>query len=227
MNLTHEKTSIYNNIFTCYVENGGIFQTDYIGNKIGQLGVTNETYSALNSKYIDLKKICDTYYNKLVDAGIIEKEKTPEEIIKEQSELMNQMLLQMKDMQNEINQLKEKKDVQCDESSSSLGKSCGLNQEQQKKLQSAVTKAQEIMGKNQNPLDALKEAGVQTNFVNKIIENLDSPKANIVMNVLGLDKGEVASNLQTIAGSATPPQSSSGIVRDDDLEKYKRALTRL
>lgn len=83
------------------------------------------------------------------------------------------------------------------------------------------------MGKNQNPLDALKEAGVQTNFVNKIIENLDSPKANIVMNVLGLDKGEVASNLQTIAGSATLPQSSSGIVRDDDLEKYKRALTRL
>lgn len=83
------------------------------------------------------------------------------------------------------------------------------------------------MGKNQNPLDALKEAGVQTNFVNKIIENLDSPKANIVMNVLGLDKREVASNLQTIAGSATPPQSSSGIVRDDDLEKYKRALTRL
>lgn len=126
MNLTHEKTSIYNNIFTCYVENGGIFQTDYIGNKIGQLGVTNETYSALNSKYIDLKNICDTYYNKLVDAGIIEKEKTPEEIIKEQSELMNQMLLQMKDMQSEINQLKEKKDVQYNESSSSVGESRGV-----------------------------------------------------------------------------------------------------
>jgi len=73
----------------------------------------------------------------------------------------------------------------------------------------------------------VRKNSFQTNFVNKIIENLDSPKANIVMNVLGLDKGEVASNLQTIAGSATPPQSSSGIVRDDDLEKYKRALTRL
>ena len=39
---------------------------------------------------------------------------------------MNQMLLQMKDMQSEINQLKEKKDVQYNESSSSVGESCGV-----------------------------------------------------------------------------------------------------
>lgn len=106
MNLTtHEKTSYFNNIMNCYTDGNNIFQTDYMGNKIGVVGVTA-------AKYKELKDICDQYYDKLVSLGAIPKEKTPEELAAEQTKLMTQMMEQMKLLQDEISVIKGNKNVQ-------------------------------------------------------------------------------------------------------------------
>ncbi|MCM1497267.1 MAG: hypothetical protein NC124_02260 [Clostridium sp.] len=105
MNLTtHERTSYYNNLMMCCVDGKNIFQTDYLGNRIGNLGVSAQAY-------LELKGICDQYYNKLVELGAIPKEKTPEEIAKEQTEMMGAMMQQLKSLQEEISIMKDNNNV--------------------------------------------------------------------------------------------------------------------
>lgn len=106
MNLTtHERTSYFNNIMSCYTDGDNIFQTDYMGNKVGSIGVTNK-------RYLELKEICDKYYDKLVELGAIKKEKTPEELAQEQTEMMTKMMEQMKYLQDELSAIKESNNVQ-------------------------------------------------------------------------------------------------------------------
>lgn len=102
---TQERTSFYSNIFTCAVDGNNIFQTDYMGNRIGVLGVSTSAYN-------ELKKICDQYYDKLVELGVLQKEKTPQEIAEEQRKIMSDMMIQMKSLQEELNSIKDRNNVQ-------------------------------------------------------------------------------------------------------------------
>lgn len=107
-NTTFEKTSIYNSAFSCRIDNDNIFQTDYLGNNYGQIGVTVK-------KYKELKDICDSYYNKLVELGVIQKEKTEQEIALETQAIMKSMLDQIQSMQEQINKMKDNKnDKSCE-----------------------------------------------------------------------------------------------------------------
>lgn len=72
------------------IENDDILNIDFYGNK-NKVGVTTK-------KYEELSNICDKYYNKLVELGAITPPKTQEQIIQEQTQLMQQMINQMAQM---------------------------------------------------------------------------------------------------------------------------------
>lgn len=97
MNTSYEKLSFYNTFFGGSIDGDNIVSTDFYGNKT-VVGVTTK-------KYEETMNLLNEYYNKLVDAGIIQKEKTPEEIVKEQQDLMNNMMIQMKEMQSRLDSL--------------------------------------------------------------------------------------------------------------------------
>lgn len=97
-NASYEKFSFYNSVFNGTIENDVIYSTDFYGNR-QQIGVTSKKHQ----ETLDLLK---TYYDKLVDAGIIVKEKTPEEIMHEQNALMQQLVVQVSQLQTELKTLK-------------------------------------------------------------------------------------------------------------------------
>lgn len=95
-----------NQNFICFIQNGKI--CNYSGQ---QIGVTNDEYN----KAIDTAK---GFQQKLFDAGILTKPKTPEEINQELQETLKQTQAMMLEMSNtiislneKVNKLEEKKDV--------------------------------------------------------------------------------------------------------------------
>ena len=114
-NASYEKFSFYNNVFSGVIENDCIFSTDFYGNR-QQVGVSNKKHQ----ETLDLLK---SYYDKLVDAGIIVKEKTPEEIMHEQNALMQQLVVQVSQLQSELKTIKGvKEDEYTADNSSSCSK---------------------------------------------------------------------------------------------------------
>lgn len=101
MNTSYEKFSFYNNYFGGSIEGDNIISTDFYGNK-QIVGVTTK-------KHQETVELLNSYYNKLVDMGVIEKEKTPEDIAKEQQQMMQTMMLQMQTMQQALNELQQNK----------------------------------------------------------------------------------------------------------------------
>lgn len=97
-NASYEKFSFYNNVFSGVVENDCIFSTDFYGNR-QQIGVSLKKHQ----ETLDLLK---SYYDKLVESGIIVKEKTPEEIMHEQNALMQQLVVQVSQLQSELKTIK-------------------------------------------------------------------------------------------------------------------------
>lgn len=96
-----------NQNFICFIQNGKIY--NYSGQ---QVGVTTEEYN----KAIDTAK---GFQQKLIDAGILIKPKTAEEINQELQETLKQTQTMMLEMSNtivslneKVNKLEEKKDVQ-------------------------------------------------------------------------------------------------------------------
>lgn len=141
MNLTtQERTSFFNNILTCSIDGNNIFQTDYMGNRIGVLGVSANAYN-------ELKKICDQYYNKLVELGVLQKEKTPQEIAEEQREFMSEMMAQMKSLKEELNNIKDKNNVQSSKSASNGDESVRDEPREASETKSSYTKGSGTNGK--------------------------------------------------------------------------------
>ena len=97
MNTSYEKLSFYNNYFGGYIDGDNILSADFYGNK-SIVGVTIK-------KHKETVELLNTYYNKLVELGIIEKEKTPEDIAKEQQQMMQAMFAQMQSMQEKLDSL--------------------------------------------------------------------------------------------------------------------------
>ena len=112
--ITSERTSIYNSGFLAYISGDDIYQADYYG---AQKQIVGKSLKAYN----ELQEIANKYYDKLVELGVIPKEKTPEEIaeenvrqleaanatIKKNQELMAQMMSQMQDLQTAVKSMKE------------------------------------------------------------------------------------------------------------------------
>lgn len=97
MNTSYEKLSFYNTFFGGSIDGDNIVSTDFYGNK-QIVGVTMK-------KYQDTLDLLNTYYNKLIELGVIEKEKTPEDIAKEQQQMMQAMFTQMQMMQEKLDTL--------------------------------------------------------------------------------------------------------------------------
>lgn len=100
MNTSYEKVSFYNNFFGGSIDGENIYSSDFYGNK-NLIGVTIK-------KHQETLDLLNTYYNKLIEVGVIEKEKTPEEIAKEQQQMMQSMMEQMQIMQATIQSLQTK-----------------------------------------------------------------------------------------------------------------------
>lgn len=100
MNTSYEKFSFYNNYFGGYIEGDNILSADFYGNK-QIVGVTTK-------KHNETLELLNTYYNKLLELGVIEKEKTPEDIAKEQQKMMQAMFAQMQSMQQALDSLQHK-----------------------------------------------------------------------------------------------------------------------
>ena len=99
----------------CTVEDGVIYEVNALYNTKTRIGVTD-------SKYEELKKLADTYYDKLVEVGAIVPPKTPEQIQAETMQLMNGMLEQMKALKAEMEVLKnERGNTSTDVKSKSTG----------------------------------------------------------------------------------------------------------
>lgn len=101
MNTSYEKVSFYNNFFGGSIDGDNIYTSDFYGNK-NLIGVTIK-------KHQETLDLLNTYYNKLIEVGVIEKEKTPEEIAKEQQQMMQSMMEQMQAMQETIQSLQTQK----------------------------------------------------------------------------------------------------------------------
>lgn len=100
-NITYERGILQRSgMVSALIENDNIYQVSGWNAQKLLIGVSI-------NKYNELKEIADGYYNVLVEKGIIEKPKTPEEIAQEQQKLMNEMFNQMKYMQEEIKNLKQ------------------------------------------------------------------------------------------------------------------------
>ena len=97
-NTSYEKLSFYNNMFNAFIDGDSIYSSDFYGNRQLQ-GVTLK-------KHQETLDLLNTYYNKLVDLGAIEKEKSAEEIAMEQNQLMQQLLNQLQDLKNEVKEIK-------------------------------------------------------------------------------------------------------------------------
>lgn len=97
MNTSYEKVSFFNNYFGGSIDGDNIYSSDFYGNK-QLVGVTMK-------KHQETLDLLDTYYKKLIEVGVIEKEKTPEEIAKEQQKMMQAMMEQMQAMQATIQTL--------------------------------------------------------------------------------------------------------------------------
>ena len=83
-NVTTEKTSIYNNGFFGIIQGEDILRGDVYGGNQTPIGKTNEAYN-------DLMVTCIKYYDKLVELGVIEKEKTQEEVDEEQQQALSSL----------------------------------------------------------------------------------------------------------------------------------------
>lgn len=97
-NTSYEKLSFYNNMFNAYIDGDSIYSSDFYGNRQLQ-GVTSK-------KHQETLDLLNTYYNKLVELGAIEKEKSAEEIAMEQNQLMQQLLNQLQDLKKEVKEIK-------------------------------------------------------------------------------------------------------------------------
>lgn len=86
------------NLMYCTVEDNTILQCNY-GQPFKKIGVTME-------KYNDALKLINEYRNKLIELGVIEKEKSPEELQKETNALLIKLNDRMNSMEEQLNEYK-------------------------------------------------------------------------------------------------------------------------
>ena len=80
----------------CAVENEKIMQLDYASRPVKQIGV-------INSQYEEALKVVAGYKEKLIEAGILKKEKTPQELHDEQMAMMQALLAKVDTLEKMVN----------------------------------------------------------------------------------------------------------------------------
>lgn len=151
MNTSYEKLSFYNSYFGGTIEGDNILSSDFYGNKT-LIGVTIK-------KYQDTLDLLNTYYNKLVELGVIEKEKTPEEVAKEQQEMIKTMMLQMQHMQEKIDSLNEQNQaIRKDTQNDGYKQISEYNNEQNEYEPNTTTNVESINRKSENHVEFSKQS---------------------------------------------------------------------
>lgn len=85
------------NMLSCIADGEDIYQIDYMGNR-RLIGKTKAAYDVLESTTTE-------YYNKLVELGVIPKQKTPEEMMADMQNVMQGMLQTISDLKNEVKEM--------------------------------------------------------------------------------------------------------------------------
>ena len=103
---------------TYIIENGNIFETDYMGNKKECIGVATEVFKQIENglkeaveKAETLKLERDKYYELGIEKGYIEKPKTTEELTKEFQEQQNKILEVLQNMNDKLIKTTERLEV--------------------------------------------------------------------------------------------------------------------
>lgn len=78
---------------------GEIWQVDFSGQKGQQVGVDMKTYQ-------ELLDVANQYKQALIDHGLLEKEKTSEDILAEQTELITRLANAVRDLSREVEAIK-------------------------------------------------------------------------------------------------------------------------
>ncbi|MCM1497266.1 MAG: hypothetical protein NC124_02255 [Clostridium sp.] len=76
---------------------------------------------------------------------------------------------------------------------------------------------------NGDALAAYREANVSSQFINNLIQKMDTPQAQSLLNIMGLDKNSAAANLQELSQT----NNSTSQVQDVDIERLKNGLAKL
>ena len=77
------------NTMICCVDGEKIMQVDYAGRPVKEVGVVAQQYQ-------EALKVIGGYRKKLEDAGILKKEKTPQEMYEEQMAAMKELMSELK-----------------------------------------------------------------------------------------------------------------------------------
>lgn len=85
------------NTFICSVENEKIMQLDYAGRPVKEMGVTT-------AQYQEALKVIAGYKDKLIEAGILKKEKTVQELQEEQNEMLKALLGKVDMLEKKVNE---------------------------------------------------------------------------------------------------------------------------
>ena len=94
----YPQNPVLQNMMYCTIEDNVILQCNY-GQPLKKIGVTME-------KYNDALNLVNEYRNKLIELGVIEKEKTPEDLQRETNALLLKLNQRMDTMEAQLNEYK-------------------------------------------------------------------------------------------------------------------------
>lgn len=78
------------------VEDDKIMQIDYAGRPVKEIGRTT-------AQYTEALKVIDGYKQKLIEAGIIQKEKTPAELQAETNAMIQTLISKVQELEEKVN----------------------------------------------------------------------------------------------------------------------------
>lgn len=88
----------YQNMMLCSIDKEKINQVGAGGQQIKEVGVTIDEYNRVCEELKRAIGTLEDYRKKLIEAGILKKEKTPQEMYEEQMATMKQIMQEMKEL---------------------------------------------------------------------------------------------------------------------------------
>ena len=88
----------------CSIQNNKIVQIDGYNRVIRELGVTTEQYE-------EALKVAMGYKEKLEEAGLIKKPKTPQELHDEQMAIMQSLMKEVNDLKQQVHKYEHREDI--------------------------------------------------------------------------------------------------------------------
>lgn len=79
----------------CCIENEKIMQLDYAGRPVKEVGVTA-------AQYQEALKVIQSYKDKLIEAGILKKEKSPQELQEETNNMLKSLIDKVNNLEKKV-----------------------------------------------------------------------------------------------------------------------------